>query len=144
MACMGNLFRQLLAAVLCLMVLLPPGWCCYVGGGTCCEESIPKTADAAPAPCDGCSRGCCCPPNRPASAKPAQPKSPRPIKTCCCCQKYTADRPKPSRGPAVVAAPALLPTVVPMPADLGEPLPAEPWPIVFLPPLHLVHCVWLC
>jgi hypothetical protein len=140
---MGNLFRRVLSVVLGVAVLLPPGWCCYVDGGTCCHKSTANGGESTSAPCRDCCRDCCCPAEETSSCCADEAPISLPVKSCCC-QQFTADRPAPGRGPVVVAA-TTLPLAVPlMMVALRDPIrEALEW-VAFSPHLHVVHCVWLC
>src|SRR5262245_50729097 len=72
-----------LVLVCCGVLTMPPGWCCVLGAGQCCEKAAPpvETADV-----EAC---CCCP--QPVKQEHA-PKAPAPIpakKSPCCEAKPT-------------------------------------------------------
>jgi hypothetical protein len=136
---MGKHVVYTLLASCALSLVLPPGWCCVVGVGSCCGSQCRPVAEA-PTGCDGC----CCH-DEPASPGPVPccPAGPAEVPSCCS-----------EREPAA-AERSLSPQVdLPLTATL---LPAEPSPLAgatgelhgSVPlhpprPLHVLQCVWLC
>jgi hypothetical protein len=122
--------RDLLVLTACVLLALPPGWCCIL---------LPEPAQAAVmARADDCCRGCCAPPTPSQDAPPGR----TPMKVCCC------DNLIPLRKGAAQDTPDapadLLPAVEVAPAPTGQPVSAAG---KFLPPpraLHVLLCVWRC
>lgn len=134
-----------------LLLALPPGWCCGLTGGACCG-SPPFQNPEAGCRDEGCARpacggGCCCAePPAPISTLPADAPKPHPDRPCdtVCCERAPAavpkvEQPLPDLGPAGVEVPLVL---VPD-RDTGT-VRADAPPRSAFPPLHLLHCVWLC
>ncbi len=135
--------RRVVTVALCLVAALPPGWCCYVGAAGCCGRVSTGAAETVPAPCDGCCGSCCCPAEGPAS-RPNEPPRRLPLRTCRCCLEQVMKQP--DRVPRLAApqAAVVLPAIAPPGPDLADSLPPADRPVTFSPPLHLLHCVWLC
>jgi hypothetical protein len=119
-----------------LLLVPPPGWCCYVVDMT--EALTP--IEQVPAPTKKC---CCC--EEPAKPQPKQPKEKpgRPFTYCCpAFDKLGPDgsvRFAPDSAGLSAAVIPLLPV-----SGTGESLPSCRDSIVPSTALHLLHCVWLC
>lgn len=120
--------------VLCnaFLLVLPQGWCCV----------LPMQAGETLAPVPE-AKSCC-------HAKTAQPKTPaqqeepvRPVPSCCCEADYAAPEVAKVASPEyfallswalvdidVIATPAVAANAAELP--------------IFIPPLRLLHCLWLC
>jgi hypothetical protein len=134
---MRALTCRTLVIVAASLLTLPAGWCCM----------LPAPTAAQGAPADAC-KSCCggCPlskPNCPAPAKGKDRRPPFPFVSCC----YLRTGVPPVRslahlvtlailasGPDFIAASAALPNWEEV--DGRRPGPS--------PPLHVLHCVWLC
>ena len=126
---MGIFVRSL---VLCnaFLLALPQGWCCFVPVPSACPNEAPANAK-----CSHCSRDVKHEPSAP-TPEPAKPDK------VCCCQSDTLaglNAEKFQLDPGLVA---------PVSAAADIPLPNRSAEIarchLLSPPLHLVHCVWLC
>jgi hypothetical protein len=143
---------RVLAFVCGVVLALPPGWCCKATAGGCCGPALPSPPAPAPAGCctskscasEACARSCC--PKEPADERPApaptHPKPNRPCDTACCEQAPTI---APKVEPPVDLGPVGVQTTFTETADpeavavlVGVP------PRAAFPPLHILHCVWLC
>jgi hypothetical protein len=123
-----------------LVLLLPPGWCCFVP-----LPVITGVAKAAEQCRGGCRQAGRCKVSCKGKGKaPVQPPLPAPPCPYCC---YEPDWLKPAppeqvgadRSSVALAAPIdrpPAPTVLRHPLDLSLPDPS--------PPLHILKCVWLC
>ena len=119
-----------------LLLVPPPGWCCYV-----LELTVALApAEQGPAPTKKC---CCC--KETANPKPQQPKEKpgRPFTYCCpAFDKLSPDgsvRFAPDSAGLFAAVIPLLPV-----SGTAVLLPACHYSIVSSTALHLLHCVWLC
>jgi hypothetical protein len=130
--------RRILVHLCSLLVLMPFGWCCWLPVLRAQESSKEKAAEN-PAPC------CCCVP-KPAPA-PEQPKEESPQTPSCCCEPQPAALlSAPVKAPTIFDALAIVASVVGAPITLPFlTIPAEiPGHHANSPPLHLLHCLWLC
>lgn len=140
-------------AFVCVVVLaLPSGWCCQATAGGCCGPALPSAPAPASAGCctseacasKTCARSCCSKETadeRPAPA-PTQPKPNRPCDTACCEQAPTI-APKvelPVDLEPVGIRTTFTETVDPEAEVVSVGVP----PRSAFPPLHVLHCVWLC
>ena len=119
-----------------LLLVPPPGWCCYVVDMT--EALTP--VEPVPAPTKKC---CCC--EEPAKPQPKQPKEKpgRPINNCC----PAFDKLKPDGSVRIAPDSAgLSAAVIPLlpVSGTGVLQPACQNSFVSSIALHLLHCVWLC
>jgi hypothetical protein len=134
---MGNVTKRPLVLAFCVLLALPPGWCCVLPVCTA------RGTERAPSE----ERHDCCKhcPHREDRAKPPVPMAPAPEPCALCCQP-SLDR-LPPASPEKVQPDLSLPTpLLPMPvliaevsgvvADVSLPDPS--------PPLNVLHCVWLC
>jgi hypothetical protein len=126
-------FRRL-ALACCLLVALPPSWCCAVNRAACCDRApqMEETPTDRPCCCAGKSGKCPCGPTR----GPVRPcKSP-------CCERHPTITTKPD-APSADAAVLFTTQLVPVPRaaraipDAGG---ADPVPLR----RHVLLCVWLC
>jgi hypothetical protein len=120
-----------------LLLVPPPGWCCYVVDMT---EALKTPIEQVPAPTKKC---CCC--EEPAKPQPEQPKEKpgRPFTYCCpAFDKLKSDgsvRFAPDSAGLHLAIIPLLPV-----SGTGEPWPSYSDSFTSSAPIHLLHCVWLC
>jgi hypothetical protein len=136
---MGNVLRQSLAVVVCLVVLLPPGWCCFVNAG--CGRKTPATLGERQSP-DCCQ--CCSREPTPADDSPTAPTCPVGPRKPCCGEPQPGDRPNQGRRLLDLPAPAALLQVSTFVVTLVAQVGPEPQSVVFSPQRHLLNCVWLC
>jgi hypothetical protein len=125
--------RQLLTSIAAALLALPPGWCCH----------LPHAAAAPPAKA---ASSCCTRHGPRAPSVPPGRGGDVPEKVCCC----PADAGLPP-APETPAPPPDLPALTLLDAaDLTPSLSLEDgWPPAFWshvvsPPLHVLHCLWLC
>jgi len=129
---MGMFVRSL---VLCnaLLLTLSQGWCCFVPLPTACPDEAPAEVTD------------CCHRSDGVKQKPAAPtpEPAKPLKACC-------RQPDTLAGPNAEKFHLDLGLVAPVSITaLGLTLPYAPGRIdhgfhPLSPPLHLLHCVWLC
>src|SRR5437588_9238821 len=129
---MGVFVRSL---VFCnaLLLALPQAWCCFVPLPTACPDEAPVEVAE------------CCPCSDSVKQKPAAPtpEPAKPLKACCC-------QPDTLAGPNAEKFHLDLGVVAPVSATAPDlPLPNAPGQIdhgfhLLSPPLHVLHCVWLC
>ena len=124
------LMLRILVPIHCWLLVMPLGWCCWLVPSL----AVARTETPEPACC------CCC--DREENA-PAKPKEAPDVPPCCC-------KPLPM-------------AFLTMPDDTDAPLPALPvmfespqdfiadfmWMQAVIhidpsPPLHILHCLWLC
>jgi hypothetical protein len=139
---------RVLASLCCVLLALPPGWCCLASGGECCRRPCSKQgADARKAAgCPECVSACCCVEGEadPVTPAPLPPKEPTPSGKPACCERLPTDAPKVERpvidlGTAGLELPlAWTPKKIPVSSRADVP------PRSASPPLHLLHCVWRC
>jgi hypothetical protein len=139
-----------LAAAVALILVLPPGWCCAASGGRCCGHvavlgATPDTPAPTCSKCKACSGGCCC--TKVEGRRPAPPQSPAqpaPARKADCCERQQVAAPKVELPTLDGFAAALEPPLL-LTADLlAERFGVGVSPRCASPPLHLLHCVWLC
>lgn len=123
-----------LALLTGLVLALPPCWCC----------TLTAERGTTPARQEQSATHSCCSPKQPPAPEPSPaPCAPQgPVKKCCERQTATqADSKWRLPDLPAFAAALLLP-------DLAPALPAVVLPVVGfdpdLPPVHVLHCVWLC
>lgn len=131
---------RFLALLNIVALCLPTGWCCWSGGpAECCATKEVRTEQPQAPHCPACAaRGKTCE-SRPASVMSAPVQS----REGCACQ---------TPAPAVAAKwlallDALPPAVALVPPAAARPAAVAGWlPIARThgPPLHVLHCVWLC
>jgi hypothetical protein len=110
-----------------LLLVLPRGWCCIFAA---------LGAKVTPA------KGCCCHPEGPAD--PAVPPQPRPVKYCPCAERNTVAPEHPELPSAdVLLCVGMTDLPPPRPLVLALDRPRSSW-LAHPPPLHLLHCAWLC
>jgi hypothetical protein len=121
--------------VFCTAVLLalPQGWCCFLPLPTPCREEAPAEVAACCHGPDGVRHEPMAPTPEPA----------KPLKACCCQPDALAgpnvEKPQLDLGlVASVSAPA------PGLAFANTPGRIDDGFHLLSPPLHLLHCVWLC
>lgn len=123
---------QALVAFMTVLLALPQGWCCLV------PRMLPKAKDAEAA--------CCCCHVQSEAPKPQEPKPAEPSDPfVCCCEPREA-----TQDQGVSLDLAFLPIAFVPAIDLIPPV----HPILTAsrdrssdsadPPLHVLHCVWLC
>jgi hypothetical protein len=157
MALMMYTVRCLLAAVCSMLLVCPPGWCCYLGLVPCCSGTSQTKETPSKARCGGCcssksespapaAKYCCS--GKPADATPQKsapgPKPGPPAPNCC------YDRLPATPANTQSQLPELSATFVHRPiADLQVAgsqcfgAAAQDIPIS-ASPLNLLHCLWLC
>lgn len=144
---------RVLALACGVLLALPPGWCCKATAGECCGHPLPSTPATAPAGCcatKACSGHTCaddCCRKEPAQDRSAPvPKPQQPDRPCdtACCDRPPTDAPKVER-PVIDLGPVGVQDAFTAPADPGAvvALVSAP-PRSAFPPLHVLHCVWLC
>ena len=130
---MGSWLCKLLACVAALPLAAPAGWCCLA----------PRHQATAPAP--KASHCCPCTPTpRHEQPRPPGPQPAAPAHACDCRPAATLPA-----GPDARTADLSLPVSLPAPsaflsqatADVAE---ATDPPDTSPPPLHILHCTWLC
>jgi len=124
---------RLLAILCCANLALPPGWCSIV--------FRPRAEPPAPVEHHGCCDLCA----RQDREKPPPP-APKPVPPArCCCYELDWLKPPPPVSVQADCAPVIfIPTdgaVRAEPSLLFNPDQAICGPS---PPLHVLHCVWLC
>jgi hypothetical protein len=122
---------RILVHLVSLLIVLPIGWCCWL-------PSAPTKEAAEPA------ESCCCPKKPAAPAKPNE--EPREAPECCCDpQPATLNDDFSGKDDAKqltnVLPVSLLDNQVTEVGGLHVEPPLLP---TARPPLHLLHCVWLC
>lgn len=140
---------NLLSLACGVLLGLPPGWCCVASGGQCCGRE-PLLVTDTPTPtnrsgCTVCAGRCVCPPR--AKQPPAPAKAPEQQQSPCqyaCCESAPAAAPKVDSslfdlGTAALEAPFTLVPVAP-----ADSVRVSVPPRSSFPPLHVLHCVWLC
>jgi hypothetical protein len=141
---MGVVLPRSLAILSGLLLALPQGWCCFFGVADCCAkpQQTQKEESAPPTP----KRSCCCcleqPSGEPTDSEPVPPPT-KPAKSCCCEKQPTAPPKAVQQLPDLDALPSTLP--IPLTTDARE--ESVPAGQVFIgpsPPLHVLHCIWLC
>jgi len=141
---MGQRFSQLLLLTCSLLLVLPPGWCCYTWSARCCAKQqasgadLPKTAATS---CCHKEEDSASQPGQPSSV-PAKPSSPTPDSCCCEHQPTLPTSNDSSWSIPVFALATLTPDFAPI--DLQPYRTVERAGFQTLPLLHLLHCVWLC
>jgi hypothetical protein len=119
-----------------LLLVPPPGWCCYVLDMT--EALTP--VEQVPAPTKKCH--CCGEPAKPQTKQPKE-KPGRPFNYCCpAFDKLSPDGSVKFAPDSAGLSAAVIP-LLPV-SGTGEPLPACHNSLVPSTALHLLHCVWLC
>ena len=128
---MRTALRNFLVLATCVLLALPPGWCCIVAMTTC-----------RPAPrldCVDCRTGCC-----PQPAPPKELPARAPVKSCCLDQhlalKKTAEADEYGWSGGAADLPYL--TITPaLATHVSLPVASR-----LAPPrnLHVLLCVWLC
>jgi hypothetical protein len=133
---MRSLVLRTLLTACCIVLALPAGWCCYVSPRRLDEgKELPTTTHA------GCRDLCGCQDREQPPPPPSEPSFPW---ECCCYELNGLLPPAPERADCDLSLPVLLPVAatgtcweMSRPAlDLSLPVPS--------PPLHVLHCVWLC
>ncbi|HMF17451.1 MAG TPA: hypothetical protein VKE98_09610 [Gemmataceae bacterium] len=148
-----NIFlSRSLALATSFMLLLPPCWCCYLGAGECCgsKQKSCCASEKKEAPAKSESRCPFCQED-PDSSKPSPQapsskpgKSNEPAKSVCCEQapidRPAKENPLPDVSVSILGYALLeIPTT---PAMHGDG-PVEVL-LISSPPVHILHCVWLC
>ena len=143
---MSMFLSRSLALVTSFMLLLPPCWCCYLGAGECCSAEKQQVGNTQPAeeesPCPCCAHDSKDPSQKNPSSKPNNPD--KPAKLCCeqtPIDRATSHQPLPDLT-VLIPGHSLFETP-PLPAaiavsDFAPVLVGSP------PPVHVLHCVWLC
>jgi hypothetical protein len=127
---------RILVHAVAVLTFLPVGWCCWLPAAHADE---PKAADAAP---------CCCCAEKPAPKPKQTPSEETPQLPSCCCDPQPALAPDDAvavpRSKLVLALDAVFNTsdIVAVEVSTWQPLSAVLR--THSPPLHLLHCVWLC
>jgi hypothetical protein len=127
---------RILVPFLSVLIVMPWGWCCWL-----------PTAPAEKAKEDTKS-SCCSHAKQTKNVAPVKPTEEKPGPPACCCDPLPlailGDVPDGTDGNPAVAL-AVVPEIL-SGTSLGT---CAGWfPVPFLqgksPPLHLLHCVWLC
>jgi hypothetical protein len=122
--------RRILVHLCSVLLATPIGWCCWLPVVHAADEK------AEVAKC------CCCVPKE----KPVKPQgAPEPSRSCCCDPLLVASSTSELTGkeatpalPAVLVPSASI-TAISLAIALNPPSLHDP-----SPPLHLLHCLWLC
>jgi hypothetical protein len=138
---MPSRLLRILVLASALPLTLPSGWCCMLALSLGAGRNAPPAGQRpTPARCAGC---CCTVPTTAAPGEPApRPVPPRP--GSCPCVERDATAPADFKAPAFdlcVTAPLAF---APAPAAPDVAAAVQPCPPPQLPPLHVLHCVWLC
>ncbi len=127
---------RILVHLVSVLIVMPFGWCCW----------LPTAAAEQPkAPMENC----CCSHAKPAkSPAPAKPAEEKPETPSCCCElapvAVLTDVPDGTDLKPVVVL-AVLPTSIDeISLDACVGWLTAPFLHLNSPPLHLLHCVWLC
>ena len=138
---------RVLTLVCGVLLALPPGWCCAAIAGQCCGPTLPS-APATSKCCTGktcagqtCSSGCLTELTHEHSATLPKPNCPC---DASCCERPPADLPKVERPALDLGTVGVL---VPFANAADHPVVAilvNVPPRSAFPPLHVLHCVWLC
>ncbi len=137
--------NRALVSLLCLVVALPPGWCCYFMADGCCANDAAKSiSDEKKIDAAG---DCCCTKHleQTQPTKTRMPRSPSPVKPCCEAAIVTfADKYKPDLDSFTFAE--MLPTSFrfTLVSFVGIGITIAFAPIVSSPRIHVFRCVWLC
>src|SRR5262245_31822275 len=125
-----------------LLLVLPPGWCCAAGVAACCGKQQPVEKQEAPQTAKNC---CCCPEpsdqkcnRRNSTAKPSKP-----AKSCCCESLPSLLTEKADQWPDLVAMPLVI-LVEELVFDASDRIDSGHVFVDSSPPLHVLHCVWMC
>jgi hypothetical protein len=134
--------RLALRSLLLLSALLlvpPPGWCCFVLDFTePCESAAPKQQLPAKSP-----KSCC---NHESQPQPQQQPAHKPIQSLqCCCPAMDTVQPE-KTAKATADATVLFSPIVAVPNVIGLPSLVLPGcdSVTAATSLHILHCVWLC
>jgi hypothetical protein len=144
---------RVLTLTCCVLLTLPPGWCCEVAAGQCCGPTLPPTT-TAPAveyctskACSGttCAHGCCSkePASQHETPAPTPQKPSRPCDTTCCEHPPIA-APKVERPVIDLGAIGIQDVYSVTAPGRAITIPVDEPPRSAFPPLHILHCVWLC
>ena len=128
---MQRLCQRVWLAYLALVLIAPGGWCCFL-------------APAAPAETEPVSHCPHCPPPEPAdSPDDDAPREPNGPMNCPCLDRQaTAPVAADELKPVLHFAP--LSGMVDVPAPASDTMPPARPALASSPPLHLLHCLWLC
>jgi hypothetical protein len=125
-------FVRILALWSAFLLALPQGWCCFLALPTVRSAEAPAKVTACCHRSDGVKH----------EPKAQAPQPAKPLKACCC-QPDTVAGPSAEKltmdlGQVAAAAAAADVPIAHAPGDLVR------GPYLLSPPLHLLHCVWLC
>lgn len=148
---------RVLALACGVLLALPPGWCCGATAGECCGPlplSAPAPVKSPACPGKACSSKACsskgcsgsCGPTVPvrSSATPTQPQKPdRPCDTACC-ERPQAAAPKVEHHVIDLGTVGVLVAFTDPFGTGAESVVVSVPPRSAFPPLHILHCVWLC
>lgn len=141
---MGHIGTHLLTWLCTALLVLPPGWCCFVPVTLPVSVSSNEETPAPPQP------DCCCCHETPATG-PSTPQDgkghkgePTQPRQCCCAPHDTILSKHPQPAVDEVAAVAVSPVPVDRPAAPTTAAPVGGHPVFEAPPLQIVYCVWLC
>ena len=137
-----------LALACCLLLVLPPGWCCWL-----LLEGSPRAANVAEVARPATAKvagSCCCQTQEPRPQAPVEGKklpAPRtPLKQCPCSERQTTPPSFNSvdHDDGAVVVVAILPFSDSAPPVLGG--IAAVVPVAHPPdcPIHIRYCVWRC
>lgn len=140
---MKKLFSQLLIALCGILLVLPPGWCCHLQVSPCRPTAGVATHEVQQAaiPLSECC--CCSTPDSTEGNSKAPTDKPAPVKKSCC-ESTPVIMPEKER----VKEQDFL--SIPVSLIMGNDwivvhkLPCGTPVFDWSPPLHLLHCVWLC
>jgi hypothetical protein len=130
---MRSALRNLLAFTACVMLALPPGWCCILASA----PGDPATETEKPA-CENCCRGCCPQPPRGDDAPPGR----APMTVCCHDNLIPSHKGPAKQLPELAAVP--LPFAVETPALPVRDSATASGPFSAPRALYVLLCVWLC
>lgn len=150
---MSWLFLRFLVAVCSILLVLPPGWCCYVLPAGCCGTPTQQSAEEEPASTPVKPACGCCHPKESSptdseetgtTADANQPTpAPEPVPLNCDCLQRDSIKPTMSADidlDLVIIGP-VADEVAPA---LRAPLALSPRGVLLTPSLQVLLCVWRC
>src|SRR5882724_6989143 len=119
-----------------LLLVLPPGWCCFTVSGDASTDQCASTANI-------CS--CCRQPSQPSPRN--QDREPKEPVNCPCDERISTPLEPAQVHVLDLSLPSLLPPIAVTLASAGNRyfgFVGETSSHVAEPLLHLLHCLWLC
>jgi len=120
-----------------LTLVLPPGWCCVMVAAPCCQGKKHREPARETPVCPHCQSET---PSAPGDDAPVKPKR-GPV--CCCDKELPTLASRTTPTPQAVAIVTAVEETAAAPSPLSS---STLWLAVHsgLPPLHILHCLWLC